>query len=141
MGQHLLPGNPPVELTLRRSARARRISLRVSGLDGRVTLSLPNGVSSAEALAFAKAAKSNLTTRAVTINLANLYIKMADYDRAMEFAQSALKISRSTNNILEESTAEKIIARIYDLKNQYKESIEHYKRYDELSKQIREKNI
>jgi len=54
MGQHFLPGNPPVELTLRRSARARRISLRVSGLDGRVTLTLPRGVPEREALAFAE---------------------------------------------------------------------------------------
>lgn len=54
MGQHLLPGNPPVELTLRRSARARRISLRVSGLDGAVTLTLPRGVSEGEALDFAR---------------------------------------------------------------------------------------
>ncbi len=54
MGQHLLPGNPPVELTLRRSLRARRISLRVSGLDGMVTLTLPRGVSEGEALDFAQ---------------------------------------------------------------------------------------
>jgi predicted metal-dependent hydrolase len=54
MGRHLIPGNPPVPLTLRRSARARRISLRVSGLDGRVTLTVPPGVSEAEALGFAR---------------------------------------------------------------------------------------
>ena len=41
MGQALRVGNPPIEITLRRSARARRLSLRVSRLDGRVTLSLP----------------------------------------------------------------------------------------------------
>ncbi len=54
MGQATLPGNPPLEITLRRSARARRISLRVSALDGRVTLSLPKSVRTAEALAFAE---------------------------------------------------------------------------------------
>ncbi len=54
MGQHFLPGNPPVELNMKRSARARRISLRVSGLDGRVTLTLPHGVSEREGLAFAR---------------------------------------------------------------------------------------
>jgi len=54
MGQHLIPGNPPVALTLRRSARARRLSLRVSGLDGAVTLTVPRGVSEAEALGFAR---------------------------------------------------------------------------------------
>ena len=54
MGQHILHGNPPVTVNLRRSARARRISLRVSGLDGRVTLTLPKGVSEREAMAFAQ---------------------------------------------------------------------------------------
>lgn len=58
MGQHVLPGNPPVELILRRSARARRISLRVSSLDGRVTLTLPRHIAEAEALAFAREKES-----------------------------------------------------------------------------------
>ncbi|MGR3804398.1 MAG: M48 family metallopeptidase [Marinibacterium profundimaris] len=53
MVDHVLPGTPPVPLLLRRSARARRISLRVSQLDGRVTLTVPRGVSEAEALEFA----------------------------------------------------------------------------------------
>lgn len=50
----VLPGSPPVEITLRRSARARRFSLRVSRLDGRVTLSLPLRAREAEAMAFAR---------------------------------------------------------------------------------------
>ncbi|WP_293573434.1 SprT family zinc-dependent metalloprotease [Phaeobacter sp.] len=54
MSEHHLPGDPPVPLTLRRSARARRISLRISGLDGRVTLTLPLRVPEGEALAFAQ---------------------------------------------------------------------------------------
>ena len=53
MGQHILPGEPPVEITVRKSTRARRISLRVSGLDGRVTLTVPRGTSEREALRFA----------------------------------------------------------------------------------------
>ncbi len=53
MGRHALPGTPPVPLTLRKSARARRISLRISQLDGRVTLTYPVGVAEAEALDFA----------------------------------------------------------------------------------------
>ncbi|WP_010141595.1 M48 family metallopeptidase [Oceanicola sp. S124] len=53
MGQHHLPGNPPIPLILRRSAQAKRISLRVSSLDGRVTLTLPRRVPEREALAFA----------------------------------------------------------------------------------------
>ncbi|KAJ54752.1 zinc metalloprotease [Actibacterium mucosum KCTC 23349] len=40
-----LPGTPDLRVQLRRSARARRFSLRVSGLDGRVTLTLPRGAS------------------------------------------------------------------------------------------------
>lgn len=49
-----LPGPPPVEIMLRRSARTRRFSLRVSQLDGRVTLSLPMRAREAEAMAFAR---------------------------------------------------------------------------------------
>jgi predicted metal-dependent hydrolase len=39
-----LAGDPALAVHLRRSARARRISLRVSRLDGRITLTLPTGV-------------------------------------------------------------------------------------------------
>lgn len=53
MTRHVLPGDPPVEITLRQSARARRFSLRVSRLDGRVTLSMPARAREAEALRFA----------------------------------------------------------------------------------------
>jgi predicted metal-dependent hydrolase len=51
----VLPGPPPVDIILRRSARSRRFSLRVSRLDGRVTLSLPLRAREAEAMAFARA--------------------------------------------------------------------------------------
>lgn len=54
MAEHSLPGSPPVPLILRRSGRARRITLRISRLDGRVTLTLPRGVAEAEALDFAR---------------------------------------------------------------------------------------
>lgn len=49
----ILPGSPPIDIVLRRSARARRFSLRISRLDGRVTLSLPLRAREAEAMAFA----------------------------------------------------------------------------------------
>lgn len=52
MGQIRLPGNPSLSVALRRSARARRLSLRVSRLDGRVTLTLPSAVSEAEGRRF-----------------------------------------------------------------------------------------
>jgi predicted metal-dependent hydrolase len=50
-----LPGPPPIEITLRRSARSRRFSLRVSQLDGRVTLSIPLRARESEAMDFARA--------------------------------------------------------------------------------------
>lgn len=52
--QIILPGDPPIALELRPSARARQLSLRVSRLDGRVTLTLPHGASRRHALAFAE---------------------------------------------------------------------------------------
>ncbi|WP_341211207.1 SprT family zinc-dependent metalloprotease [uncultured Limimaricola sp.] len=52
MGEHVLPGNPPLTVALRRSDRARRITLRVSHRDGRVTLTLPKRTPEREALAF-----------------------------------------------------------------------------------------
>lgn len=48
----VLPGNPPVEVHLKRSARTRRFSLRVSRLDGKVTLSIPARAREGEAMAF-----------------------------------------------------------------------------------------
>lgn len=49
---HRLPGLPGVEITLRRSSRARRLSLRVSRQDGRVVLTVPQRARAREALAF-----------------------------------------------------------------------------------------
>ena len=58
MVDHVLQGTPDVPILLRRSGRARRISLRISQLDGRVTLTLPNGVPESEALSFARQKES-----------------------------------------------------------------------------------
>ncbi|WP_299967688.1 SprT family zinc-dependent metalloprotease [uncultured Roseobacter sp.] len=58
MSQNILAGDPPIPLVLRRSARARRISLRISQLDGRVTLTLPPRVPEREALSFAREKES-----------------------------------------------------------------------------------
>ncbi|MEW9918269.1 M48 family metallopeptidase [Marimonas sp. MJW-29] len=54
MSDTFLPGDPPIPLKLRRSARAKRISLRISQLDGRVTLTMPKRLAAREALAFAQ---------------------------------------------------------------------------------------
>ncbi|QBF30480.1 M48 family metallopeptidase [Thalassococcus sp. S3] len=53
MADHILKGSPSIPLTVRKSRRARRISLRISQLDGRVTLTLPDGLPESEALSFA----------------------------------------------------------------------------------------
>ncbi|MDW3223221.1 MAG: SprT family zinc-dependent metalloprotease [Paracoccaceae bacterium] len=58
MSQMFLAGDPPIALILRRSARAQRISLRISQLDGRVTLTLPKRVSEREAMGFAREKES-----------------------------------------------------------------------------------
>lgn len=50
----VLPGDPPIPLILRRSARAKRISLRISQLDGRVTLTIPKRLAAREAFDFAR---------------------------------------------------------------------------------------
>ncbi len=47
-----LAGPPAIEVTLRRAAGLRRLSLRVSGLDQKVTLSVPRHVPKADAVAF-----------------------------------------------------------------------------------------
>jgi predicted metal-dependent hydrolase len=54
MADFILEGDPPVGVTLRRSARAKRLSLRVSRLDGRVTLSMPTRLPEREAVAFVR---------------------------------------------------------------------------------------
>ncbi|MEM9638697.1 MAG: SprT family zinc-dependent metalloprotease [Pseudomonadota bacterium] len=58
MTENSLPGDPPIPLVLRRSARAKRISLRISQLDGRVTLTLPKRVPDRDALHFAREKES-----------------------------------------------------------------------------------
>lgn len=52
MGHHTLHGNPPIEVALRRSSTAKRLSLRVSRLDGRVTLTIPKRARVHEGVAF-----------------------------------------------------------------------------------------
>ncbi|ALI56978.1 M48 family metallopeptidase [Celeribacter marinus] len=54
MTEFILEGETPVRVSLRRSAQARRLSLRVSRLDGRVTLTMPRHVPEREAVAFVR---------------------------------------------------------------------------------------
>lgn len=55
MSELTLAGDPPIVVALRRTARARRLTLRVSGLDGQVTLTVPPHVPAGEASAFLRA--------------------------------------------------------------------------------------
>ena len=50
----VIPGSPPIEITLRRTAVARRFSLRVSRLDGKITLSMPLRARDRDAMDFAR---------------------------------------------------------------------------------------
>ena len=52
MAETIQLGDPPIDVTLKHSARAKRLSLRVSGVDGRVSLTLPRRASLREAQAF-----------------------------------------------------------------------------------------
>ena len=54
MSETQLLGDPPIPLVLRRSARAKRISLRISQLDGRVTMTMPKRLAEREAMEFAR---------------------------------------------------------------------------------------
>jgi len=54
MSEVMLDGDPPIVVRLRRNARARRLTLRVSRLDGQVTLSMPKWMPEREAVAFAR---------------------------------------------------------------------------------------
>lgn len=58
MNQHTLPGNPPLEINLRPSKQAKRMSLRVSRLDGRVTLTFPYLMKESTALEFVREKES-----------------------------------------------------------------------------------
>jgi len=63
MGHLTLAGKPPIAVTLRRSARARRLSLRVSRLDGQVSLTLPVATPETEGIAFLESKADWLRTQ------------------------------------------------------------------------------
>jgi len=103
MGQLILPGNPPVEITLRKSARARRISLRVSGLDGRVTLTIPRGTSESEAVRFAREKaewlRGHIQTQPETVPV-GLGGSVPFLGREMQIASGTGRLVRFEDNLL-----------------------------------------
>lgn len=103
MTEHWLQTDPPLALTLRRSARAQRFSLRVSRLDGKVVLTLPRRASEGEALAFARAkadwivrVQSAAPPRQVVAFGAQLPIE----GRALTITPAALKVPRMVDTAL-----------------------------------------
>jgi len=76
MSVAVIPGDPPIEVHLKRSARARRISLKVGRLDGRVTLSMPARGSLDEAMSFARSKEDWIR---------NVLPKAAPRDLALQF--------------------------------------------------------
>ena len=92
MGDVTLPGNPPIEVILRRSARARRLSLRLSQLDGRVTLTLPKRLPERQAIAFLREKESwlraHLSARAEDVRIApGAVLPVAGVDRVIQPGQ------------------------------------------------------
>ncbi len=58
MTQIIQLGQPPIDVNVKRSARARRLSLRISGVDGKVSLTLPKFSSASEAQGFLREKES-----------------------------------------------------------------------------------
>jgi predicted metal-dependent hydrolase len=63
MSEYELPGSPPIPVRLKRSARARRYGLRISRLDGRVTLTVPQAGTERAALKFLREQEGWLRTQ------------------------------------------------------------------------------
>lgn len=110
MSELVLPGDPPVRLVLRRSVRARRYSLRVSRLDGRVTLTMPSSASRARALDFAREKAGWIRERlaerpsevladfGAVLPVAGLDMEVVEAARSrLNFAEARIEISDRTN--------------------------------------------
>jgi predicted metal-dependent hydrolase len=63
MSELTLAGEPPIVVALRRTARARRLTLRISGLDGQVTLTVPPHVGADDARAFVRSREAWLRSK------------------------------------------------------------------------------
>ncbi len=116
MGHHVLPGNPPIELTLRRSGRARRISLRISGIDGRVTLTLPSHVSDGEGLSFAQEKSSWLRknlTRKPALEVVGIGTELAVEGQNLTIVQgSAARVTKDESLLYVPGPPERTAARV-----------------------------
>jgi predicted metal-dependent hydrolase len=99
----VLPGVPPIEIMLRRSARSRRFSLRISGADGRVTLTLPPRAREAEAMAFARGQEGWIRGALARIPQAKMVVPGAQVPvegRLLTVAQGAGRLVRVDGDLL-----------------------------------------
>ncbi|MFM2354292.1 MAG: hypothetical protein RLZZ528_28, partial [Pseudomonadota bacterium] len=97
MTERSLPHDPDLRLVLRRSRAARRFSLRVSRLDGRVTLTLPARASEREAMAFAATQAEwirSALARATPVNLVGIGTVIPFEGRQVELVGAALRAVR-----------------------------------------------
>ena len=104
MSSHVLQGDPDIPLILRPSARARRITLRVSQVDGRVTITLPRHVAEREALAFAAQKEAwirkHLNGRVTTVRMApGAVLPVAGQEVTLDFGSG--RSVRLANRVIE----------------------------------------
>jgi len=68
-----------------------------------------------------------------TVLLAQTYLMLKDYPRALRFAQDGLSLAREIKRRKEAKEAGKVLADIYEAKGDYRSSLEYYKIYKEFS--------
>lgn len=135
MSQHILPGSPPVSVALRQSSRARRISLRVSRMDGKVTLTVPSGVSEREALRFAHDkqdwVRSQLAQQTPLVDVAlGAFLPVAGRERLV-VAGTGRSVVLGTDEIAVPGTPERVPARLQGFlkelaRHRLSEAVDHY---------------
>lgn len=98
-----LDGDPPLEIALRPSAQARRFSLRVSRIDGRVTLSFPTRAGRASALAFAREKEGWLRATLAALPGAQVVAvgaRLPVEGRALPLVAAPLRLARAEGGVL-----------------------------------------
>lgn len=101
--QRVIEGENPLDITIRRSARARRFSLRVSRLDGRVTLSMPERAREADALAFVRSQRDwldRVRARAMVSSLVSIGTDLPVEGRLVRVTEGAVRAPRLEGSAL-----------------------------------------
>ncbi len=74
------------------------------------------------------------------LGIANASLEQDNTGSALEYAEEALQIAQQTTNVKMQYKAHNIISRTYDNTGNYKESLEHYRSYNELKNEAINKN-